>query len=77
MNEADKQELINLCLRLPCSECGKHEYEYAELDKVETINGKQITIPNVPMIRCKHCNAEGYPSFTYDYIDEYKANISH
>lgn len=75
MSEEDKQELVRLCLRLPCSECGKHEFEYAELDKTEVINGMPVSIPKVPTIHCKACGANGYPSFAYDYIDEYKEHL--
>lgn len=77
MNNQDKQHLIDLCLKLPCSECGQRAFEYAELDKPTTIDGKEIIIPNVPTIHCKACGANGYPSFAYDYIDQYKDHLSH
>ncbi|GAV11309.1 YgiT-type zinc finger protein [Paenibacillus sp. NAIST15-1] len=76
MLEQDKQELINLGKRMFCTECGKREHEFTTINKEETINGKVYTIPNVPVMRCKHCNAIAYPSFAFDHIDEYKEQLN-
>ncbi|MBU5445633.1 hypothetical protein [Paenibacillus sp. MSJ-34] len=76
MNEHDKQQLINLASKTFCVECGKREHEYALLDNNQTINSKQVTIPNVPTFKCNNCGALSYPSFGMKYIEEYISKIS-
>lgn len=76
MDEKDKQELIELCLKLPCYECGQSNQEFTHQDMTETKDNKSFIIPNVPIIRCKSCDAVSYPSFAYDYIDNYKCKHS-
>lgn len=72
MNESDKQQLIKLASKMFCTECGKREHEYVELDRIEQVNGTSIIIPNVPTMRCKTCGSVSYPSFSYDIIRQYK-----
>lgn len=64
MNEADKQELIRLCLMVECSECRSLDNEYTTITK----QVGSITVSGVPVIRCKACGAISYPSIAYDYI---------
>lgn len=67
MTNEDKQTLIDMCLKMPCMECGNREHEYITTNMLQG----SMTVPDVPTIRCNSCRSLSYPSFAYDYMDSF------